>query len=139
MNTAGKVIEVEPAAAGPDVKPVRQKRPLTEAQKAALQKGRDRLAERRRQMREGSETASCQSQQAFESSLDDLTASHVEELEEEKVPQLAEEPIESSKKDVSVGTESDLDKDSEIVEKEEKKTGFDAYDEAQTTAYCTVM
>ncbi len=118
----GKVIEVEPAAAGPDVKPVRQKKPLTEAQKAALKKGRDRLAERRKQMREGSETAS-----------------HAEELEEEKVPQLAEETTESSKKDASVGTESDSESDSEPKPSEEEKTGFDAYDEAQTTAYCTVM
>ncbi len=117
---AGKVIEVEPAAAGPDVKPVRQKRPLTEAQKAALKKGRDRLAERRRQMREGSETMS-----------------QAEELEEEKVPQLAEETTESSKKDALVGTDSD--KESEVDEIEEQKTGFEAYDEAQTTAYCTVM
>jgi hypothetical protein len=123
IKPTGKVIEVEPAAAGPDVKPVRQKKPLTEAQKAALQKGRDRLAERRRQMREGSETAS-----------------HVEELEEEKEPQLAaaEEPTKSSKKDASVGTDTDSDKESEVDETEEK-TGFDAYDEAQTTAYCTVM
>ena len=123
IKPTGKVIEVEPAAAGPDVKPVRQKKTLTEAQKAALKKGRDRLAERRRQMREGSETAS-----------------HVEELEEEKEPQLAaEEPIESSKKDASVGTESDSDSESETETKEEEKTGFEAYDEAQTTAYCTVM
>jgi hypothetical protein len=53
--TTLKVIEVEPAAAGPDVKPVRQKKPLTEAQKAALQRGRERLAERRKQMKEGNE------------------------------------------------------------------------------------
>ena len=122
-KSSGKVIEVEPAAAGPDVKPVRQKKPLSEAQKAALKKGRDRLAERRKQMREGSETMSIQS--------------HVEELEEEKVPQVAEETTESSKKDASVGTDSD--KESDVDETEEKKTGFEAYDEAQTTAYCTVM
>ena len=61
------------------------------------------------------------------------TTSHVEELEEEKEPRLAaaEEPIESTKKDASVGTESDSDSDSE--------SEADAYDEAQTTAYCTVM
>ena len=122
QKLTGKVIEVEPAAAGPDVKPVRQKKPLTEAQKAALKKGRDRLAERRRQMREGSETAS-----------------HAEEIEDEKVPQLAEETTESSKKDVSVGTDSDSDSDSDVDETEEKKTGFEAYYESQTTAYCTVM
>lgn len=53
--TTLKVIEVEPAAAGPDVKPVRQKKPLTEAQKAALQRGRERLAERRKQQKEEQE------------------------------------------------------------------------------------
>lgn len=50
-----RVIVLEPAEAGPDVKPVRQKKPLTEAQKAALQRGRERLAERRKQLKEGHE------------------------------------------------------------------------------------
>lgn len=47
-----RIIVLEPADAGPDVKPVRQKKPLTEAQKAALQRGRERLAERRKQMKD---------------------------------------------------------------------------------------
>jgi hypothetical protein len=100
--TGGKVIEVEPAAAGPDVKPVRQKKPLTEAQKAALQKGRERLAERRKQMKEEHEGSTTQSEVAVTTT--------------------------------QPGKESDtssLDSDQEA--------DADDYDEAQSTAYCSLM
>jgi hypothetical protein len=99
-TTTLKVIEVEPAAAGPDVKPVRQRKPLTEAQKAALQKGRERLAERRKQMKEGNE--------------------HQQEPSKEPVAEVPSSANEESDSDDS--STSSLDSD-----------------EAQSTAYCSMM
>ena len=46
---------MEPAPEGPLVKP---KRPMTESQLEALKRGRAKLAEKRRQMKEGDETQS---------------------------------------------------------------------------------
>jgi hypothetical protein len=104
--TTLKVIEVEPAAAGPDVKPVRQKKPLTEAQKAALQRGRERLAERRKQMKEGNEgSAAAQPEVA-------VAAPNAE-------------------KESDTSSTSSLDSDQEAE--------ADDYDEAQSTAYCSMM
>jgi hypothetical protein len=45
MSTTEKTIEVEPSAEGPKVRPKRQ---LTESQLAALKKGREKLAEKRK-------------------------------------------------------------------------------------------
>lgn len=81
--TGGKVIEVEPADAGPDVKPVRQRKPLTEAQKAALQKGRERLAERRKQMKESSEITEPPKKEAIEASGTESDSSLDTEQEKE--------------------------------------------------------
>lgn len=47
-----KTLQVVPAEAGPDIQPVRQKRPMTEAQLAALKRGRERLAEKRKAQHE---------------------------------------------------------------------------------------
>ena len=49
---------MEPAPEGPLVKP---KRPMTEAQLDALKRGRAKLAEKRRQIKEGEESQSVQS------------------------------------------------------------------------------
>jgi hypothetical protein len=46
-TTTQRTISVEPAQQGVDIKPVKQKKPLTEAQLAALKRGRAKLAERR--------------------------------------------------------------------------------------------
>ncbi len=106
--TTLKVIEVEPAAAGPDVKPVRQKKPLTDAQKAALQRGRERLAERRKQMKEGNEGSAA--------------AQPVTTLQKE-------EPAAEKESDTSSTSSLDSDQEAEA----------DDYDEAQSTAYCSMM
>lgn len=42
-----RTIRVVPAQQGVDIQPLKQKKPLTEAQLAALKRGRDKLAERR--------------------------------------------------------------------------------------------
>lgn len=49
VPSESKVVSVEPAPIGPIIKPKRQ---LTEAQLLALKKGRERLAEKRRQQQE---------------------------------------------------------------------------------------
>ncbi len=103
--TGGKIIEVEPAAAGPDIKPVRQKKPLTEAQKAALQKGRERLAERRKQMKEEHGGSATQTEVV-------VTTSHV-------------------------NNETDHLSTSSLDSDQEEEA--DAYDDAQSTAYCSMM
>ena len=58
MSNEGKPIQVEPAPEGPLVKP---KRPMTEAQLEALKRGREKLAEKRRQTKEAEETQSVKS------------------------------------------------------------------------------
>jgi hypothetical protein len=60
MSSEEKTLEVEAADEGPRIRPKRQ---MTEAQLAALKKGRAKLAEKRKQQREealevGSETTS---------------------------------------------------------------------------------
>jgi hypothetical protein len=64
-STKGRTVSVEPAQQGVDIKPVRQKKPLTEAQLAALKRGRDKLAERRAKER-GEETATVVQQQQLQ-------------------------------------------------------------------------
>jgi hypothetical protein len=64
-STKGRTISVEPAQQGIDIKPVKQKKPLTEAQLAALKRGRDKLAERRAKER-GEETATVVQQQQLQ-------------------------------------------------------------------------
>jgi hypothetical protein len=49
MSAPQKIVDVEPTPEGPKVK---AKRPMSEAQLAALKKGRDKLAEKRKQMAE---------------------------------------------------------------------------------------
>jgi hypothetical protein len=62
LATQGRTVSVEPAQQGVDIKPVRQKKQLTEAQLAALKRGRAKLAERRAKER-GEDVGSIQSDQ----------------------------------------------------------------------------
>jgi hypothetical protein len=54
MSAPQKTVEVDPAEEGPKVK---AKRHMTEAQLAALKKGREKLAEKRKQAHEGQVSA----------------------------------------------------------------------------------
>lgn len=78
-----RVIVLEPADAGPDVKPVRQRKPLTEAQKAALQRGRERLAERRKQMKEEHEGSTTEPEVAATLQKEEKVAEESEESDQE--------------------------------------------------------
>lgn len=60
MSAPQKTVDVEPTPEGPKVK---AKRPMSEAQLAALKKGREKLAEKRKQMAEA-EVAENQAVQA---------------------------------------------------------------------------
>jgi hypothetical protein len=74
MSSTEKTLEVEAADEGPRIRPKRQ---MTEAQLAALKKGRARLAEKRKQQREEAlevETGSASSKTEDESSVTETRA-----------------------------------------------------------------
>jgi hypothetical protein len=107
MSNEGKPIQVEPAPEGPLVKP---KRPMTEAQLEALKRGREKLAEKRRQTKEAEEAQETKSVQSSEP--------------------VKKEPV--KEKPAKYG----LDEESSDSDSESEK---DAQDEAEEHVYCSVM
>lgn len=111
-----KTLQVVPAEAGPDIQPVRQKRPMTEAQLAALKRGRQRLAEKRKAQHE-------------EGGLVSVMEPVAEPVAEPVVEPVAEPSVETH----ATQTDAPIEKDDGVVEDESE------VEESETYAYCVVM
>ena len=94
MSSTEKTLEVEAADEGPRIRPKRQ---MTEAQLAALKRGRAKLAEKRKQQREealevGSETTSVEEPSATETRSAKETETQTEDMSDQG-EEIAEEEI----------------------------------------------
>ncbi len=121
-----KILQVVPADAGPDIQPVRQKRPMTEAQLAALKRGRERLAEKRKAQHEEEVTSIAPSSVTDSSIVSDSTTTVTESTT--STTESLTEP--SQTEQVSTQTDDQPTDDNDDT---------DDVDESETFAYCVVM
>ena len=76
MSAPAKTIEVDPTDEGPKVRPKRQ---MTEAQLAALKKGREKLAEKRKQQEQEQEQINSELEVSKQPQSQEQDAEHIED------------------------------------------------------------